>query len=259
MYTYLCIYICKYTYTLFICIHTYTLNGHYCISTTSKTIAWWKARLKTRWTLQKLPDHKCRLHKLKFQWFFIGPQPWDTPKNCQRKPNNLPLLVLNPEFASCSLVILWYGKPVIPWSSIFSVARQQASLSSSRFPDRLRGPRSRSGIAFSLFTADVPKSQGTPHVECQWCDFCLKNGKISEYHKNCTFIIADLIGFDWEMCIWVHFFWKCHACFEQNPERGKLWQLVKHGWIRQMFIWVATLSCSCSRPTKNCISKTSPG
>lgn len=154
--------------------------------------------LKTRWTLQKLPDHKNRLHKLKFQCFFMGPQPWDTPKNCQRKPNNLLLVILNPWICQFLLAHhLRYGKPVIPWSSIFSVARQQASLSSSKFPDRLRGPRSRSGIAFSLFTADVPKSQGTPHVECQWCDFSWKMEKyrnITRTAHSSWRIWLDLIG-----------------------------------------------------------------
>lgn len=109
---------------------------------------------------------------------------------------------------------------------------------------------------FSPLMFQIPRYSTTCWMSMMWFFEKWKNIWISqELHiHHC--------GFDW---IWLgnlylgSFFRKFHACFEQNPERGKLWQLVKHGWIRQMFLWVLTLSCSCSRPTKNCISKTSPG
>lgn len=174
------------------------------------------------------------------------------PKDCQRKPNNLLLIVLNPEFANCSLLIIEGMEK-----------NSNAMVIHSSVPDCLRGPRSRSGIAFFVFHRwcfPNPKELHMLNVNDviffeKWKNIWIYLNITRAAHSSLR-IWLDLIG---KLCIWVHRFWNFHAWFEQNPERGKLWQLVKHGWIREMFILVSTCFDTCSRPTKNCISKTSPG
>ena len=168
--------------------------------------------------------------------FFRAPTLRRKPKDCQRKPSNLLLIVLNPEFAKCSSFKVW-KKTVMPWSSI----PQCPTVSGGQGRDPVLPFR------FSPLMFQIPRYSTTCWMPMM-CFFLIgKNIWISqELHiHHC--------GFDW---IWLgnlhlgSFFWKFHAWFEQNPERGKLWH-----WLNM----AESGRCSCSRPTKNCISKTSPG
>ena len=138
---------------------------------------------------------------------------------------------------------LRYGKPVIPWSSIFSVARQQASLSYFIKVSR-PSPGAKVAIRYCLFRFSPlmfpnPKELHMLNVNDVFFLEKWKNIWISqELHiHHC--------GFDWILRGIVYlgsFFLKMPCLLWTKSRKGQAMTLVKHGWIRQMFIWVATLS-----------------
>ena len=138
---------------------------------------------------------------------------------------------------------LRYGKPVIPWSSIFSVARQQASLSYFIKVSQ-PSPGAKVAIRYCLFRFSPlmfpnPKELHMLNVNDVFFLEKWKNIWISqELHiHHC--------GFDWILRGIVYlgsFFLKMPCLLWTKSRKGQAMTLVKHGWIRQMFIWVATLS-----------------